>query len=389
MNGGSGGAASASGGATGSGGSGTGGNTSGLILGMGGPYPFPQNKKPPHCALTTVANASSSVQAAYTSWKNNFVVSYGAGLRVRWPNSPEGDVTVSEGIAYGMLAAVHMGDRATFDGLWTYAKGNFDSKGLMNWKLNASGAILGAGSASDADGDLAWALIMASNQWSSATYLSDARKQIEAMRLNSIGTDGTLKPGDNWGGTALTNPSYFSPAYFRVFAVVANDPNWSGAILNRNYDILTSVSGTNGLVPDWTNNTAAVNQGFLMGGMFDSSTYGYDATRTPWRIALDYCWNNEPRAQAYLMKIGAFFNGVGAMNIGDGYAVSGSPKSNNKNLSFIGPAGVSGMAGFQKLLDDAFMLGVQDFGDHSYFPESLRVLSMLMMSGNYTDFTKP
>ena len=29
-----------------------------------------------------------------------------------------GNDTVSEGIAYGMLFAVYMGDKATFDGLW-------------------------------------------------------------------------------------------------------------------------------------------------------------------------------------------------------------------------------------------------------------------------------
>ena len=44
------------------------------------------------------------------------------GLRVRRPNSSGAQVnsTVSEGIAYGMLASVYMDDQPTFDGLWSY-----------------------------------------------------------------------------------------------------------------------------------------------------------------------------------------------------------------------------------------------------------------------------
>ena len=27
-----------------------------------------------------------------------------------------------------------------------------------------------------------------------------------------------IKPGDTWGGTSCTNPSYFAPAWYRIFA---------------------------------------------------------------------------------------------------------------------------------------------------------------------------
>ena len=108
-----------------------------------------------------------------------------------------------------------------------------------------------------------WALIMASDQWSSTTYLTAAGNMIQAMRQNSIGPDGLLKPGDTWGGTTLTDPSYFSPAYFRVFAVVSGDLVWARDIIDKNYAVLASVSGTNGLVPDWTTDSGVVNMGFL------------------------------------------------------------------------------------------------------------------------------
>lgn len=379
------------GGVTGTGGAvGSGGNAGGLVLGTGGPFAFPQNKKPGMCVLTTMANASAATQAAYDYWKSNFVTATGAGsgLRVRRPTNQ--DDTVSEGIGYGMIAAVYMGDHATFDGLWTYAKAHLDTHGLMTWHISAGGGVLDAGSATDGDADIAWALVMGSNQWSSATYLNDAKTMINAMSNNAIAADGMLKPGDGWGGTPLTNPSYFSPAYFRVFAVVTGDANWKGVILDRNYAILADVTGANGLVPDWTNNKSVVNQGNLMGNIYDSSHYGYDACRTPWRIALDYCFNDEPRALAYLTKVGAFFNGVGAANIGDQYSLDGSQTMGNKNMAFIGPAGISGMVAHQALVDGAFNYGSSNNGGNTaYFPQSLRVLSMLMMSGNFIDFTRP
>lgn len=347
---------------------------------MGGPFPFPQNKTSGACTITSVPNAAASTQNAYNSWKNTFVTSAGAGgfVRVQSPQHQSG--TVSEGIAYGMIAAVYMSDRPTFDGLWSYAKLHFDSKGLMNWQITSSGAIaaMGAGSATDADEDMAWALLMASNQWSSVTYFNEAVAVINAIYANAIAGDGTLKPGDNWGGTTTYYPDYFSPAYYRVFARATNNTNWSGLIIDRNYQLLASLSGPHGLVPNGSD-TATLST---------SMNYGYNACRMPWRIAMDYCYNGEPRAKAYLDKAGAFFTGIGAANIGDGYSNSGSQTSGNHNMAFIGTAGTAGMAGWQSLLDGAFMFGAGGAGDNAYYTNSLRVVFMLMMSGNMLDYSK-
>ncbi len=50
------------------------------------------------------------------------VTSSGAGGNLRIQRPGDGNDTVSEGIAYGMLLAAYTNDRATFDGLWRYAK---------------------------------------------------------------------------------------------------------------------------------------------------------------------------------------------------------------------------------------------------------------------------
>jgi endo-1,4-beta-D-glucanase Y len=371
------------GGAGGTGGtSGTGGTGGTMSAGsehvIPGPYPYPQAKKPPYCTLTTVANASGAVTAAYNFWKGSFVVSAGTALRVQRPDQQND--TVSEGIAYGMLMAAYIGDRPTFDGLWAYAKQHATGAGLMNWHINADGTIPmgGTGSATDADEDMAWALLVAYAQWGAISYFDEAKRVANAIMSNCVGPDGMLKPGDSWGGSDRTYPDYFAPSYFRVFRKITNNPNWD-AVIRRNYEILAAVSGEHGLVPDYT--TASYDL---------SQPYKYDACRTPWRIGLDYCYYGAPEAKAYLDKIGAFFDAQGVSNIGDGYSLTGTKTSSFGNMAFIGPAGVAGMAGFPKLLDDAFTYGATgNGGTTAYYQQSLRVITMLVMSGNYIDVTQP
>ena len=374
---------------TGAGGAGGDGGTSGAGagFGMGGPFTFPQNKASGSCKLTTVANAAGAAQSAYDYWKSRFVTANGApsgALRVQRDGS-SGNDTVSEGMGYGMIAAVYRGDQTTFDGLWAYAKAHFDAHGLMTWHLSSSGSVVESGSASDGDEDMAWALLMASDQWPDNTsYLTDAKTLIDNIFFNEIGSDNRFMPGDTWGADPTLFPDYFSPAYYRAFARASQNNAWVSQVIEKGYATLAAQTGTDGLVPDNINAAA--------GKM--KPNYTYDACRTPWRIGLDYCFNNEPRALTYLMKIGAFFNGANggpssAAAIGDGYTPTGSQTSGNHNMAFIGPAGIAGMAGFQTLLDGAFNYGATNNGnDTSYFPQSLRVLSMLMMSGNFLDYSQ-
>jgi hypothetical protein len=100
-----------------------------------------------------------------------------------------------------------------------------------------------------------------------------------------------------------------------VFAAYVTDATqrarWM-TILDKNYEILAMVQNTtNGLVPDWS------------AGPATNTNYGYDATRTPYRVALDACWSNDQRAKTFSQKIGTFFGGIGAANIVDGYSVTG------------------------------------------------------------------
>jgi hypothetical protein len=141
-----------------------------------------------------------------------------------------------------------------------------------------------------------------------------------------------------------------------------------------------------GLVPAWCKSDGS-NAG-------KEYYYQYDACRTPFRIALDYCMHGEARAESYLKKVGAFFQGVGVRNIKDGYELNGTQRSKNASAAFTGPAGVAGLLGgeLSDLANDAYtellVMGQQQPGQgYSYYNSSWHLLSLLMLSGNFLDYS--
>ncbi len=98
---------------------------------------------------------------AYNQWKATFV----KGSKVIRPENQND--TVSEGIAYGMLIAVNMNDQTLFDSLYGYWKANSDRRhadDLVSWQRrwqHGTACAASGGSATDADEDAAYALLMA------------------------------------------------------------------------------------------------------------------------------------------------------------------------------------------------------------------------------------
>jgi len=396
-------------------GAGAGGSAGSVVMEPRGPtpaangvnFPFPQNRHSSYCSYPNYRN--SEVKAAYEKWKADTVTADGAGgfLRVKRPKEPglEPNSTVSEGIAYGMLIAVYMGEQSLFDALWKYEQLWLDKFGLMDWYINAAGTErLGTGAASDADEDMAWALVMADKQWGGKgslndTYLNIAKKQIELVYNHEIQDDKLLKPGDTWGGWDTANPSYFAPSYYRVFAKVSGNSKWN-QVLDTSYEVLgkslNSANGnlSNGLVPAWCTSEGVPNAGVFQNGPAAPTNYQYDSCRTPFRIGLDYCATGEPRAQSYVAKTSQFFAGIGAKNIVDGYNLDGTPKpqaTSGQSAAFVGPAVVGAMSSsthatfIQEGYANVATLNLLVGGD--YYDESWTVLSLLMLSGNFIDYT--
>ncbi|MCY0881001.1 MAG: glycosyl hydrolase family 8, partial [Firmicutes bacterium] len=120
-------------------------------------------------AASSTENVSTAANAAFQSWQNTYVQSVASGVaRVIRPQN--NNDTVSEGMGYGMvLAAVHK-DPTLFSSLWAYTQRYLDDHGLMNWKISAEGQVTGTGSATDADEDIAYALLLAHKEWPGQGY---------------------------------------------------------------------------------------------------------------------------------------------------------------------------------------------------------------------------
>jgi endoglucanase len=393
-----------SGGSTGSGG-GSGGSSNGIVMnppssytqnsGSSAAFPYPQGHALPNCAFP--AYNTDTVETAYTNWKTKFFVN---GTVIRPEN---GNDTVSEGIGYGMLIGVFMNDQPMFDTLWSYAKSHFDGKGLMTWCISSgmSGSCSGSGSATDGDEDMAYALLMASKQWSGGSYTSDATTLIKNIFAHEV-SGNILEAGDSFNNANELDPSYFAPSYYRAFAKVDSGDNWMG-VLDQCYTILSAGQGSYGLIPNWVNTSGT---GIGNVDSTNGTYFGYDACRTPFRIGLDYCLNGETRAQTYAGLISAFYGSKSTASslagISDGYTTTGANPNGTlgdygAGMAFTGPGGIGAMAAGNTVLRDITYLTLKAdttgtqmrvSGTFSYFNASWGVISLMAMSGNFWDMTQ-
>jgi len=86
----------------------------------------------------------------------------------------QGDDTVSEGQAYGMLVAAAVGDEDRFAAIWDWTKEELVRQdGLLAWRW-ADGAVVDDMPASDADVDAARALVLAGASFDRPTWTARA-----------------------------------------------------------------------------------------------------------------------------------------------------------------------------------------------------------------------
>lgn len=235
----------------------------------------------------------------------------------------QNDITTSEGQSYTMLRAVWQGDRQVFDKAWSWTKNHLgrDKNSLFAWKWgqkpDGSYGVLtdqgGQNAATDADSDIALALIMAASKWQQQAYLNEALPIVKDIWQNEVVTvqgKKYLAANDlekDSSAPIIINPSYLSPYAYRIFAKVDKANQWN-TLVDSSYELLDrsmksslDKASSAKLVPDWiamnrtTGEIAAV-----QGSASLTTNYGYDAMRTPFRIALDYKWYQESRAKEIL-----------------------------------------------------------------------------------------
>jgi endo-1,4-beta-D-glucanase Y len=327
---------------------------------------------------TTISH--TRIQAAFQQWLSTMVTTAGAGGNERVQDPNNGNQTTSEGMAYGMLITVYMASRDHFDKLWAYAQAHMSS-GLMSWHVDASGNTLDPHSASDADEDMAWALVMADKQWPG--YLVAAQALIGNIKSQDISASNNVKDGDYMSNSS--HPDYAAPNYYKGFGGVSGDMGWD-AVTSAEYAQLSGAqNASTGLIPD------------AIGG----NTFGFDACRAPWRVGLDYCWNGSPSAKTFLAPMVSYFmqvsqNGTTASGIKIPVPLSGGTGQFNTG-AISGPAAVAAMmsSANQALVDSSWnylytlVISASNPGNPNYFGATLGLISLLALSGNFIDYTNP
>lgn len=305
-------------------------------------------------------------------------------LRVQDPMT--GNQTTSEGMAYGMLIAVYMSDKPTFDAFWQYVQAHM-SNGLMSWQITSGGAPNGNGgvnSAADADEDMAWALVMADKQWPGGTYLTGAKSILSNIKSQEVNGSNNIKDG-NFANAGSSHPDYAAPDYYKTFATVSGDTSWSAVYTGEYSQLQGAQNATSGLIPD------AIGQ----------NTFGFDACRAPWRVGVDFVWSASANAKTFVTPMANYFVQYAAQNGGpNSIKIPITPLSGaagtNVSGAITGPAAVAAMVSSanQSFIDASwtylYSVVLNDLTNPpNYFSSTMGLLSMLTLGGDFVDYTNP
>ena len=233
-----------------------------------------------------------------------------------------GGVITSEGQSYALLRAVWANDKIGFDNIYNWTKTNMQIRStdkMFAWRINATTGVVDMMNATDAEMDISLALITASKKWGNIGTIN-YQNEVQQI-LDSVYTERVVTTTDNytillpfnthlWRNKEILNPSYFSPAHYRIFAQVdTNSLHKWVKMADDVYPILASMKSPVGLYANWYEYdyiSNAITPGKWYPDPSDDK-YGYDAFRTFFRVGLDYEWFKNPYAQLVEKDARAFF----------------------------------------------------------------------------------
>jgi len=248
----------------------------------------------------------------------------------------------SEGLSYGMMAAVQLNKKDVFDRIWRWTKKytqhqDGPRQGYFAWSINPKTMKKNSeGSASDGELYFVTSLLFASNKWGNSTgidYYAEARKVLDAMWkkdgtgrvfhvLNKEHKQISFVPEGN--GYTWTDPSYHLPAFMEVWAMYAKDgheqfyrecADTSRAYLHRACHPVT------GLNPDYSEFSGAPHN-----TRWIPVAFRYDSWRVPMNIAMDYNWFKKDAVWQldYAKRIQQFFRSKGINSFDDQFNMDGT-----------------------------------------------------------------
>lgn len=382
--------------------------------------PFPQSQtypgfiKPNYISQDSL---NSMVRSYYDSWKTKYLKSdlksLPGGYYVKGGATGSSDgnsgtsykqLGTSEGQGYGMILTALMAGhdpnaQTEFNGLFKTSRAFASSinSNLMGWIVADSSKAMGDfDSATDGDMDIAYALLLANEQWGSTgeiNYFAEAVKIINNGLKNSYVTDGKRLTLGDWQSTSSNNsrPSDWMTSHLRAFATATGDQEWN-VVIDTLYSLVnqlqSSYSPKTGLLPDFVTGDKAqpASPGFLEGD-HDGEFY-YNACRTPLRLVADAAHHNHSGAKNAVNKMVTWLKssvGDSIAKMKGGYSLDGVVLSGSDYFSaaFAAPmlAASTADASNQNFLNIGWKkLATTKSG---YYEDSINLLSMLLISGNW------
>jgi endo-1,4-beta-D-glucanase Y len=383
--------------------------------------PFPQHTG--YYKGTILPNASSQIQldAAtgdfYRLWKIRFIKNLAGKMESYvWFDEKEKKQCVSEGQGYGMIIVALMagydpGARETYDRLYRYYRAHPSGRGkhLMAWAQRIDGQDLDNTSATDGDLDIAYSLLLAHQQWSDAgevNYLAAAKNiiadimqfEINHQTWSVLLSDGVEQESKDYFDTRSSD---FMPSHFKAFELATGDQRWT-KVIDAGYRLFINFenkySPDAGLISDFIvglNKTPKPAPPHFLESAFDGC-YNYNACRIPWRIGTDYLLTGDKRSKIITDRINRWIRQTtnnNTYNLSAGYSLEGNDLKNRyfEALSFIAPFAVSAMVDQknQVWLNHlwTYLLGFK-MKDFDYYDNTIKLLDMIIISGNYWEVSK-
>ena len=231
-----------------------------------------------------------------------------------------GDVR-TEGMSYGLMICLQMGDQQKFDKIWRWAKKYMQYKsgdqreGLFAWQCETNGSIKGSSCAPDGEMYFLTALWFASHRWGNdgdINYEQEAQYLAKMILEKPNRQAGAVSPIFNYdnhivtfGETsyAFTDPSYNLPGFLELWA------RWSDT--HKDFWVQTPAAArgllqdachpTTGLFPDYSQFDGTPYKPDWQNS-YDTRRYQYDASRSAMNVGMDYNWFASDAQQPAMME---------------------------------------------------------------------------------------
>jgi endo-1,4-beta-D-glucanase Y len=322
---------------------------------------------------------SSATDAAHA-----FLATY-ANPNGRVVRIDQGGDTVSEGQAYGMLMAAAVGDRARFQAIWDWTRSHLEqSSGLFafHWQ---DGRVVDVQPATDADLDVARALLVAACRFGDGRFRAEAAQVGRAILAHEVARAGRFQillagPWAKRAGSLVFNPSYVDPTTLDALARATGDARFS-AVAAGSTAVVNQL--TRPLPPDWAIVDPRTGQATPVAAASSTSgpgLFSFDAPRTLVRFA-EGSSPSEARAVARAWSV---FSATAPADIVTEHQLSGAPAGSDKSpVTLAGVAGAAKAAGDGKavsgLLAEAQTLNAQH---PTYYGSAWVALGKLLLTSN-------